>query len=331
MRTSGLRGTMRARITTFQLLGDRMRYLYSRRFVVLVLLAAALLSACCAPAPDGGVGADVEVGVREDSQPTATRESSPTREPSPTRTPRPTAILEPTVEPTVEPTAEPTEVPTEVPTSTPTPLPTQSAPPAAGGVEIELERIPDHDPGPPFTIIVDTLRIRADGKYEILGWVRNDGDQIYEGVSVRASFLDDKGGGYGPVDVYAPCSFLEPGAKCPFSLQMYTRPYVAYRLHANGTPVVYRRPASLGISGLSVFRDGIGNVRVKGTATNGNAFTVRDPKFAVALIDADGDVVSVGYAIVLGEIAPGASVQFDVRIEYQPYARYELYVQATQD
>jgi hypothetical protein len=24
-------------------------------------------------------------------------------------------------------------------------------------------------------------------------------------------------------------------------------------------------------------------------------------------------------------------VQFDVRVEYQPYARYDLYVQATQD
>jgi hypothetical protein len=112
---------------------------------------------------------------------------------------------------------------------------------------------------------------------------------------------------------------------------MYARPYVAYRLHANGTPVVYRRPAPLEVGALSVFRDGIGNVRVTGMATNGNAFTVRDPKFAVALIDAGGDVVSVGSAIVIGEISPGASVQFDVRVEYQPYARYDLYVQATQD
>ena len=35
--------------------------------------------------------------------------------------------------------------------------------------------------------------------------------------------------------------------------------------------------------------------------------------------------------VVLGQVAPGDSVQFDVRVEYQPYARYELYVQATQD
>jgi hypothetical protein len=198
-------------------------------------------------------------------------------------------------------------------------------------LEIELERIPNNDPGPPFTILVDTLRIRADGKYEIVGRVRNDGGETYEGIGVRASFLDDKGGGFGSVDVYAPCPFLQPGAECPFSLQMYSRPYVAYRLHANGTPIVYRQPASLVLSGLSVFRDGIGNVRMQGTVTNGNAFVVRNPTIAGVLIDADGDIVSVGSTIVLGKVAPGDSVQFDVRVEHQPYARYELYMQATQD
>jgi hypothetical protein len=294
----------------------------------MALLAAVLLSACCPPASSGETVVVTEVGVQEDAQPAVTREPSPTRTPRPTVTPEPTA--EPTAEPTVEPTSEPTQVPTEIPTSTPVPQP-QSAPPASGVVEIELERIPDHDPGPPFTLFVDTIRIRADGKYEIVGRVHNDGAEIYEGISVRASFLDDKGGGYGPVDVYAPCPFLEPGAECPFSLQMYSRPYVAYRLHANGTPVVYRQPASLVLSGLSVSRDGIGNVRITGTATNGNVFTVRNPTIAGALIDADGDVVSVGSAIVLGEVAPGAGVPFDVRIEYQPYVTYQLYAQATQD
>jgi hypothetical protein len=309
-----------------------MRYLYLRRFVGLALLAAVLLSACCASAPGSGIGTDVEV-LEGETQEAATSTPAPTRTPSPTRTAPPTLTFtpEPTAEPTVEPTGEPTQTPTEVPASSPVPQPPQSAPPASGVVEIELERIPDHDPGPPFTILVDTIRIRADGRYEIVGRVRNDGAEIYEGISVRASFLDDKGGGYGPVDVYAPCPFLEPGAECPYSLQMYARPYVAYRLHANGTPVVYRRPAPLVLSGLSVFRDGVGNVRIQCTATNGNAFTVRNPTLAGALIDADGGVVSVGSSIVLGEVAPGASVPFDVRIEYQPYARYELYAQATQD
>jgi hypothetical protein len=250
-----------------------------------------------------------------------------------TFTPEPTS--EPTVEPTLEPTGEPTRVPTEAPADVPSGSlvlpPSAGSAPAPGVREIELERIPNNDPGPPFTMLVDTIRIRADGRYEIVGRVRNDGTEIYEGISVRASFLDDKEGGYGPVDVYAPCSFLEPGAECPFSLQMYARPYVAYRLHANGTPVVYRRPASLEVSGLSVFRDGVGNVRMQGTATNGNAFPVGNPIFAGALVDAEGDVVSVGSYMGLGELAPGDSVAFDVRVEYQPYATYRLYAQATQD
>jgi hypothetical protein len=274
----------------------------------------------------------VEV-LEEETQEAVTNTPSPTRTRTPTRTAPPTLTFtpEPTVEPTVEPTGEPTQAPTEVPTGTSIPEPPLSAPPASGVAEIELERIPDNDPGPPFTIFADTLRIREDGRYEIVGRVRNDGAEIYEGISVRASFLDDKGGGYGPVDVYAPCPFLESGAECPFSLQMYSRPYVAYRLHANGTPVVYRRPASLVLSGLSVFRDGVGNVRMQGTATNDNAFVVRNPSIAGVLIDADGDIVSVGSYTVLGEVAPGGSVQFDVRVEYQPYVTYQLYAQATQD
>ena len=72
-------------------------------------------------------------------------------------------------------------------------------------------------------------------------------------------------------------------------------------------------------------------MRIQCTATNENPFAVRNPSLAGVLIDADGDVVSVGSYMVLGELAPGASVSFDVRVEYQPYAAYRLYAQATQD
>jgi hypothetical protein len=34
---------------------------------------------------------------------------------------------------------------------------------------------------------------------------------------------------------------------------------------------------------------------------------------------------------VPGEIAPGASVGFDLRIEHAPFASYQLYGQATQN
>jgi hypothetical protein len=47
-------------------------------------------------------------------------------------------------------------------------------------------------------------------------------------------------------------------------------------------------------------------------------------------MDAGGRIVSAGGSAILGEIAPGASAPFDLRIEYGPYARYQLYAQATQ-
>jgi hypothetical protein len=202
---------------------------------------------------------------------------------------------------------------------------------ASGAVDVTLERIPDTDPGPPFTILVDTIRIQEDGKYRVTGRVRNDGSETYEGVGVHASFLDETGMGHGPVDVYVPCPFLEPGAVCPFSLEIYARDYVAYHLHPLGQPVVYRQPAPLVLSGLAVFNDGVGNVRMTGRATNGNTFAVRDPTIAGALVDSSGRIVSVGSTSVLGDVAPGASVSFDVRVNYAPYSTYKLYAQATRN
>jgi hypothetical protein len=78
-------------------------------------------------------------------------------------------------------------------------------------------------------------------------------------------------------------------------------------------------------------------VRITGTATNENPFAVRDANIAGMLIDAAvntskaGQIVSVGMAIVPGEIAPGASVSFDLHIEQAPYAYYEVQAQATQN
>ena len=201
----------------------------------------------------------------------------------------------------------------------------------SGARDVELERIPDTDPGPPFTILVDAIRVEEDGKYKVTGRVRNDGSETYEGIGVHASFLDEKDMGHGPVDVYCPCPFLEPGAECPFSLGIYSRNYVAYHVHPFGQPVVHRQPASIVLSDLDVVNDGVGNVRIMGVATNGNAFAVGDPTIAVALVDASGRIVSVGSTFVLGDVAPGDSVRFDVRVKYTPYSTYKLYAQATQN
>jgi hypothetical protein len=198
-------------------------------------------------------------------------------------------------------------------------------------VDVELERIPDNDPGPPFAVIVHTTRIKEDGNYRITGVLRNDGSETYEGVGVKASFLDDDDGGHGPVDAYAPCRFLEPGAECPFNVDMYPRNYVAYHLHPWAQPIEYRRPAPLVLSGVTIANGGAGSALISGVATNGNAFAVESLTVAGALIDASGRVVSVGSTVVLGDVAPGESVPFSLRIEYAPYSTYRLYAQAVQE
>jgi hypothetical protein len=318
-----------------------------KRGTVLVLLLVALVAGCGAPVLSGEVPVKPSTEEQNTPQPAVTFAPYPTYTPYPTSTPYPTYTPYPTdvplptatpavtstpaLEPTAGPTSVPTEAPTEVAGGSQAMVGSVDAPVASGAVDVALERIPDTDPGPPFAILVDTIRIQENGTYKVTGRVRNDGSDTYEGVGVHGSFLDKTGMGYGPVDVYAPCPFLKPGAVCPFSLEIYSRDYVAYHLHPLGQPVVYRQPAPLVLSGLAVFNDGVGNVRMMGTATNGNAFVVRDPTIAGTLVDSSGRIVSVGSTFVLGDVAPGMSVSFDVRVEYAPYATYRLYAQATRN
>jgi len=311
----------------------------------LALVVIILLTACSAPGTtpvaQTGIGTTAATpavaGAQNATQPAAvtpypTYTPVPTFTPYPTYTPNPTSTPLPTATPPAPtPTAVPiaTEIPAPAEAPTALPIPTASAG-APAPRDVELRRIPDTDPAPPFTFLVDVIRIRQDGHYAITGWVRNDGSEIYEAVGVRASFLDDEGGGHGPFDVYCPCLFLEPGAACPFSVAAYPHDYEAYRLHALGKPVVYRQPAPLAMSALHLSDDGIGNVRITGTVVNENAFTVTEATIAGVLMDDGGRVVSVGWTLVIGDILPGDGKPFDLLIHYEPYARYQLYATATQ-
>jgi hypothetical protein len=293
------------------------------------------------------------------NQPTATRTPYPTRTPYSTFTPRPTNT--PTAPETPEQATVEETISADAPTTTPAPGPAQPAQtmpvksPATSTVE--LTRIEDPDPAPPLTILVSAVRVAQNGYYKVTGTVRNDSPDTYGGVGVVAIFYEEATpcserevtrrrwdgteetvieevcdyNWHGPVKVYAACMSLEPGAECPFSLEIYPEDYVSYLLHPEGTPVEYRQPASLALSNLNAYNNGLGYVRITGTATNGNPFTVRDANIAGTLIDANGQIVSVGSIIVPGEIAPGASVDFDLRIEYASYVRYQLSAQAIQN
>jgi hypothetical protein len=93
-----------------------------------------------------------------------------------------------------------------------------------------------------------------------------------------------------------------------------------------------RESAPVMLSGVQVVGDGTGYLRISGTATNGNAFAVKNVTVSGVLLDASGQIVSLGSTYVLEEdVAPGQSVRFDVRVAKEAYASYELYAQAERD
>jgi hypothetical protein len=198
-------------------------------------------------------------------------------------------------------------------------------------VSVELTRIPDTDPAPPFTIAVHTIFVTDNGYTRMLGIVHNDSAETYEGAGVHASFVDREGRGHGPVDVFCPSPFLVPGAECPFALEIYGTDYVAYRVHPRGFPAVSGQPAPLGVRVISVFSDAVGNVRITGVAANGNPFGVKRGTVVGTLLDREGDVVSLGWTLLFDDLPAGASEPFDVRIDYEPYSRYRVYGQGARD
>jgi hypothetical protein len=314
-----------------------------RPFGYLVLLAAVLLTACRASETvtvTVEITREVEVTVMvpEESgaaQPVTASTPYPTYTPRPTYTPLPTLTPPPdTPEPAPEPTATPTVEPTEPLAETPSAPSSQpisgGAPAGEPGRRVELVRTPEGGPRPPFTLSTSTIRIEEDGKYKLTGTVRNDGAETYEGITVDCTFYDEYDHRFGPIAVHSPCMFLEPGAECPFSLEINPQKFVSYLLGVTGRPVENRQPAAVVLSGVGVSYDGIGNARISGVIVNGNGFPVEDVSIAGTLIDANGEIVSVGSTLVLEEIAPGASRPFDLRIEYRPYTRYQLYAQAVQ-
>lgn len=298
--------------------------------------------------------ATAEPQAQNVNQLSATRTPYPTQTLYPTYTPRPTNTPVITVTPAQ--TNEKTTSQAEAPATTLAPTPAQTLPVKSSATSVKLTRIADPDPAPPLTILVSAIRIAQNGNYRVTGTVRNDGSETYGGIGVIATFYEEEKpcterqvtrrrrdgteetvteevcdyGWHGPVEVYATCTLLEPGAECPFSLEIYPQDYVSYMLHPEGAPVTDHQPARLALSNLSVHNNGLGYVRLTGTATNDNSFTVRDAKIVGTLLDAAGQIVSVGSIAVPGEIAPGTGVDFDLRIKHEPYVNYQLSAQAIQ-
>jgi hypothetical protein len=314
-----------------------------KRYAIPLLCMLLLLSACAGqktatPTPEAS-----PEPVSETSTPRPTR-VRPTNTPYPTNTPLPTATATRTPRPTSTPTLTRTPIPTPTryvrATATPSPAPTAVAAGAsvrpAGQVPAPtptpvLEVLSDKDPGPPFAITINANRALGENAYLVSGLVRNDGAETYEAIGVIATFYDDEDFRHGPVSVRVPCTLLAAGESCPFAVETNLRRPVAVLLHPEGRPSK-RESAPVALSGIRLTADGLDSVRITGTATNGNPFKVKNPVVTGVLVDASGQMISLGYTYVTVEdIEPGASVRFDLRVKLRPYASYRMVAQAERD
>ncbi len=327
---------------------DAMRH--RRSLVHLVSVVALLLSACGAPT---GMEVEPTSGSLVTQPPQGQRGWSVTSTPSPTHTPCPMYTPPPTPELTarVETTAEDVVTPTPLPVASPTLTPrlTQEAAPGPVGQpetqfvwavldsemeaaavgetndarEVALERIPDRDPAPPLTIVVDRVVVNRDGdQYTVLGWVRNDGDQVYRGVGVLGTFYDERDYRFGPVKATCACYTLSPGERCAFMLENYARDYVAYHLHPEGVPVSasWVRPVDLSVDSVAASAYGAGMVRIVGTIQNPTTAVVHGVRVYAQLMDSRGCLISVGSRILPGPLEGEQSMGFQMLVPSVPYA-----------
>ena len=243
--------------------------------------------------------------------------------------------------------------PSRVPAVTSGPVPAASSPEPTLAPPRALEWLPDTAPGPPFTVEVSANRATQDPlveksrHYLVSGIVRNDGRQTYAVSSIDVTFFDASGfrgtfrkyplvpGGewlwHGKTQAEFPYMLLAPGEACPFLVEITAQDMASFLIHPNGAPTE-RESVQLEPGGVWVVEDGTGYVRISGTVTNSSSLKVKNVIVAGVLLDANGEIVSLGSTYVLREnIEPGASVSFDLRIARQPYTRYQLYAQAERD
>jgi hypothetical protein len=323
---------------------------------VIALLMERSGQAAAARTPAAGTPSPTAMALPSRAEPSPT--AAATAEPAPTATPTP--------EPTSTPEATPSPTATAAATSTPTPAATRasassgtSAPvatPTAKSVAAPLPalaQVKDTNPGPPFTVQISMNQATQDPlvekseQYKITGLVRNDGTQTYDVSSIQVTFFDANGfrgtfhkypkvpGGewiwHGLTDAEFGCMLLAPGESCPFSVEITAQDMASFLIHPNAEPTG-REPVAVKLSNVRLGQDEADFVRIQGTVTNAGSVKAKNVTVVGALIDAQGQINSVGFTyVVQGNIEPGASVPFDLRVERQVFARYQLYAQAERD
>ena len=253
--------------------------------------------------------------------------------------------------PGATPPGTPTMVVAPSPGETAAPVRSETSEPA--WVSGMLEQIADTDPGPPLAIEVSANRaiqdplVEQSQTYQVTGIVRNDGDQTYALSAIHVTFFDAEGfRGYiikypmvpgaewiwhGRTEADFACLLLAPDEECPFKVEITAQDMAAFLIHPDAV-ATGRESAPVELSDVRLIDEGTGYLRITGMASNSNPFQVQNVTVSGVLLDADGQIVSLGSTYVLEEdIEPGEGVPFELRVEVEPYASYQLYAQAERD
>jgi hypothetical protein len=192
----------------------------------------------------------------------------------------------------------------------------------ASGVLTVLD---DPDVAPPLSIHVSANQALEGHRYRVSGVLRNDADENYAALGVVATFFTAGGARYGPIKVNVACLLLAPGDACPFIVEATSKNLASVILHPEGAPTD-RAAAPLIPTATGRYQDAVGYVHLTGRVRNLNAFAVQNVTVNGALLNAQGEIVSTGLAILVDSIPANGSATFDVAIKYVPYANYRLYV-----
>jgi len=284
----------------------------------------------------------------------------------PTATPQPTATLTP--ESTAEPTATPTPAEDVVADADAESalipelesvaavaiavVATESDAEAVAEPAAALVQVPDTNPGPPFSVEISLNRAEPspllDGVtiYKVSGLLHNDGDQVYAVNAVNFTFHDADGfrGSFyrfpgrrygewiehGAMEADFDCMLLAPGEACPFTAEIAAYNMGSFYVHADAVIAEWREPAPVEVEKTSLVDQG-SNVRISGTIVNPSDYAIKNVVVNGVLLDANGQITSMGSTYHVQSIAPGASVAFNALIPMDTYVTYQVYVQAEGD
>jgi hypothetical protein len=311
-------------------------------YLGLLLVMALIVTGCkSTPAPS-----------EPSEAPQATATVPAVEAPAVANTPRPTPTSWPTMPPMSSPTPTSTALPaSSTPTAAPatatpefveatsTAVPPTATPRAATGSGLPpmpkppgvvasgvLTLLDDPNYAPPLSIHVSANQALEGYRYRISGVLRNDAAENYAALGVVATFFTDDGSRYGPIMANVPCLLLAPDDECPFVIEAISKNLVSVILHPEGAPTD-RGAAPLSVSATGRYQDAVGYVHLTGWVRNPNAFAVKNVTVNGALLNAQGEIVSTGMAILVDSITANGSTTFDVAIKYVPYATYRLYIQ----